>query len=405
MPSHLSTSAYDVVVVGAGPGGSAAATLIAEAGFKVVVLDRAAFPRAKPCAEYLSPESGRILDRLGVLADVRARAEHLAGMTIVSPSGRRFTGRFAGALPYRGFSDRGLAVPRTILDAQLVERAAARGAHVLERTRLERLGEANGYRTVEVRDGAGSRTLSARLVVGADGLNSRVARQLGLARRGRRRRVAFVTHMAGVHGMQDLGEMHVGRGAYVGLAPVGPDLTNVAVVLDASRPIPGASARERFDAGISRFPEVVDRLHGAEIVAPVLAAGPFARSSRRATADRAVLVGDAADFYDPFTGEGVFAALRGAELLSDHAIGLLEHDTLSSAALRGYDRARRRQFGGKWLNERMIAFAIDRPVLFDRIADRLARRPGMADLLVGVTGDFVPPSAVLRPSFAFRLVA
>jgi flavin-dependent dehydrogenase len=211
--------------------------------------------------------------------------------------------------------------------------------------------------------------------------------------------------MAGVRGMKDLGEMHVGDGAYIGLAPVGPDLTNVAVVLDASRPIPGSSARERFDAGVARFPGVVERLQGAEVVSPILAAGPFARTSRRATADRVMLVGDAADFYDPFTGEGVFAALRGAELLAEHAIGQLEHDNLSRAALRAYDRARRRQFGGKWLNERMIAFAIDRPVLFNRIADRLARRPGMADLLVGVTGDFVPPRAVLRPSFALRLVA
>lgn len=398
-------SSFDVVVIGAGPGGSAAAAFLAEAGYSVALLDREAFPRAKPCAEFLSPEAGRVLDRLGVLADIRARAEHLAGMTIVSPSGHRFTGRFDGALPYRGFSDWGLAVPRTFLDARLVEIAAAKGAQVLERTRMERLGEANGRRTVDVRDGAGTRTLSARLVVGADGLNSRVARQLGLARRGRRRRVAFVTHVAGMRGLADLGEMHVGRGAYVGLAPVGPDLTNVAVVLDASQPMTGSNARERFDAGITRFPQVVQRMDGAEIVAPVLAAGPFARSSSRASADRAVLVGDAADFYDPFTGEGVFAALRGAVLLADVAVDLLERDSLSRDALAGYDRARRRQFGGKWLNERVIAFAIDRPVLFDRIADRLARRPGMADLLVGVTGDFVPPSAVLRPSFMLRLVA
>jgi flavin-dependent dehydrogenase len=379
--------------------------LLAGAGYTVALLDRATFPRAKPCAEYISPEAGRILNRLGVLADVSARAQQLAGMTVVSPGGRRFTGRFSGAQHYERFSDRGLALPRTIFDALLVERAAANGAHVFEGTRMERLGVARRYRTVDVRDAGGARTLPARLVVGADGLNSRVARQLRLSRRGRRRRVAFVTHMSGVRNMQDLGEMHVGRGAYVGLAPVGPDVTNVAVVFDASRPVPSGSVRERFDAGVSRFPEVAERLRGAQIVAPILAAGPFARASKRATADRVALVGDAADFYDPFTGEGVFAALRGAELLADYVADGLERDVLSGDALQGYDRARRRQFGGKWLNERAIAFAIDRPALFDRIADRLARRPGMADLLVGVTGDFVPPRAVLRPSFAVRLVA
>jgi geranylgeranyl reductase family protein len=400
----MSDKAFDVVVVGAGPGGSATAAFLAERGLQVALVDRAAFPRPKPCAEYLSPEAGRILERLGVLTTVQMQAQQLAGMTVVSPAGRRFTGRFSGATPYRGFSDHGLALPRAILDAELVRIAASKGAHVMQRTRLEQLGAANGRRTVEVRDDAGRYTLTARLVVGADGLNSRVAEQLGLSRRGRRRRVAFVAHASGVHGMGDLGEMHVGRGAYVGLASVGADLTNVAVVLDASRPIPGSSARERFDAGLARFPEIAERLHGAEVVGPILAAGPFARTTSRATADRVVLVGDAADFYDPFTGEGVFAALRGAELVVEHIAGLLEHDTLSSGTLAVYDRARHRQFRGKWLNERAIAFAIDRPALFDRIADRLGRRAGMADLLVGVTGDFVPPRAVLRPSFALKLV-
>lgn len=401
----MTRNAFDVVVVGAGPGGSAAAALLAERGFRVALADRAAFPRPKPCAEYLSPEAGRILERLGALARVGACAERLAGMTVVSPGGRRFTGRFAGAAPYRGFSDRGLALPRTVLDAELVRVAAAKGAHLMERTRMERLGGVHGRRTVELRDGGRVCTLAARLVIGADGLNSRVARQLGLSRHGRRRRVAFVSHAAGVRGMSDLGEMHVGRGAYVGLAPVAPGVTNVAVVLDAAQPVRGSSARERFQWGLARFPEIVERMRGAEIEARIMAAGPFARTSIRATADRALLVGDAADFYDPFTGEGVFAALRGAELAVELVAPLLERDALSREALAEYDRARRRQFAGKWLNERAIAFAVDRPALFDRIAGRLGRRPWMADLLVGVTGDFVPPRAVLRPSFMLRLVA
>jgi len=398
--------AVDVVVAGAGPAGSATAALLAGHGLDVVLVDRATFPRDKACSESLSPEAGRILEALGVLATVQADAARLRGMTVVGPGGVAFTGRFAGARPHRGFRDWGLALPRRDLDAALVAAATARGARLLEGIRVEGIdGGAARARTVHLRDRSGrADTLTARLVVGADGIQSRIATRLGLARRGRLRRVAFVTHATGVPGMTEFGEMHVGRGVYAGLAPVGRGLTNVAVVMDAAAPIGGRTPRERFDAGLARVPAVAERVRGVSWVGPVLGAGPFAHRTARATADRAALVGDAADFYDPFTGEGIYAALRGAELLVSEIGGLLERDQLSADALVVYDAARRREFGGKWLIERAIAWAIARPALLDRVAQRLARRPGLADLLVGVTGDFVPPRTVLRPSYLLRLV-
>jgi len=175
-------------------------------------------------------------------------------------------------------------------------------------------------------------------------------------------------------------------------------------VLDAGALPDGTTPEARFDAALQRFPAVAARLEGAERVGGVLTVGPFARTTTRATDDRVVLVGDAADFYDPFTGEGVFAALRGAELIYEHVSALLENDTLSGSALAVYDRARKEAFQGKWRVERLIGFAIGRPGLFDRMAARLAQRPQMADLLVGVTGDFVPPREVLRPGFLLRLI-
>jgi len=395
---------HDVVVVGAGPAGSATAALLAYRGFRVALLDRAAFPRDKACAEYLSPEAGRILDRIGVLAGLRAEAEHLVGMRIVSPNGTEFTGRFSGAAPFKGFSDRGMAVRRTVLDHALVKMAVKKGAELRERTRVESVEVAGKRCLVHVRDETGTEVMRTRLVVGADGLNSRVAVQLGVVRKGTPARHAFVSHATGVADVGNVGEMHVGRRGYVGLAKVGKDLTNVAVVLDADALPDGPSPEARFDAALQRFPDVAERMAGATREGGVLTAGPFARTTVRATGERALLVGDAADFFDPFTGEGVYAALRGAELIHEHVSPLIEHDTLSARDLGVYDRARRRTFGGKWRVERLIGFAIDRPALFDRVASRLARRPKMADLLVGVTGDFVPPREVLRPGFLLRLV-
>lgn len=405
-PGQAARVTHDVLVVGAGPAGSATAALLAAEGVNVGLLERHAFPRAKPCSEYLSPEAGRVLARLGVLGSLEAEGPaHLTGMRVVSPSGIAFLGRFAGAVGYPAYAPYGLALPRAVLDRQLAEAAVRRGARLYERCLVEELTPGGrGDAAVVVRDGGGRRTLTARLVIGADGLRSRVARRLGVARRGRRRRFAFVTHAAEVRDMGDVGEMFVGAGTYVGLAPVGRGLTNLAAVADPALLSPGASPAGQLRALLARFPAVQARLEGARFAAPVLAVGPFARWTTRATGDGVALVGDAADFYDPFTGEGIFAALRGAELLTPYALAALASGRLAAGDLAGYDRARLRTFGGKWLIERLIGWAVAVPRVLDHVAARLARRPELADLLVGTTGDFVPAWRVLRPDFAWRLV-
>jgi flavin-dependent dehydrogenase len=115
-------------------------------------------------------------------------------------------------------------------------------------------------------------------------------------------------------------------------------------------------------------------------------------------------VGDAADFFDPFTGEGIYAALRGGELLVPHLLDALADPARGDAALAAYERERRRAFRAKWLVERLVGAAVGLPPLLDHAARALARRKDMADLLVGVTGDFVPPREVLRPGYLLRLL-
>jgi flavin-dependent dehydrogenase len=137
----------------------------------------------------------------------------------------------------------------------------------------------------------------------------------------------------------------------------------------------------------------------------VLVTGPFASHARRAWAPGAALVGDAADFFDPFTGEGIYAALRGGELLAPFAVDALGASTArqADAALAGYERARRAEFGGKWMVERLISSAVGFAPAINHFARTLEARKDMADLLVGVTGDFVPAREVLRPGYLLNL--
>ncbi|HYX82539.1 MAG TPA: NAD(P)/FAD-dependent oxidoreductase [Gemmatimonadales bacterium] len=386
----MSAPRWDAIVVGAGPAGSATALLLARAGAKVLLLDRAKFPREKPCSEYLSPESTRVLQRLGaaVLDTVAAAAPaQLTGMKVVAPSGAAVVGRF------ETFS---YALPRTKFDVILRDAAAFAGADVRERVKVEELiykhGAVAGVITRQA-DTGNREALHAGVVAGADGLRSVVARRLGRVHAIGPRRIAYTAHVADVEDVQDLGEMHVGKPGYVGLGPIGDRVTTVALVL----PIAEARRGERFFDELNRFPALAGRFDPRRIVRRVMATGPFARWSRHAVArgGGALLVGDAADFFDPFTGQGIYSALHGAELAAEAILdGDLEH----------YARARRREFAGKWILERMIGIAVDWPALIERVIGRLIRRPELADLLVRATGNCIPARRALTPAVLAGLV-
>ncbi len=388
---------YDALVVGAGPAGSATAARLAAMGLAVALWDRARFPRPKPCAEYLSPGAVAALGRLGVLPGVLSESPaRLAGMRVVGPDGTGFTGRF--------LKGSGLALPRERLDYHLARNAQGRGARLTEGVKFESFTADAGAVTVRGRQAGNSIEVRARLVVGADGLNSRVARQLGLARRGRPRRVALVAHATGIMGMSDVGEMHVGDMGYVGLAPLGGGVTNVAIVVDLARGQVETPLADAFRRQLSSFPTLRGRVEATELASPVRGVGPFGRTTRRATADRALLVGDAADFYDPFTGEGVYAALRGAELASECAATALRRDRLGAGDLAPYDRARRSTFAAKWTLEHIVSWVIARPWALAHLAHRLGRESDLANQLVSVTAHVAPAARVFRPSYVWRLV-
>lgn len=396
----------DLLIAGAGPGGSAAATYGARLGLSTLVVDRAHFPRDKPCSEYLSPEAVRHLDRLGVLDAVERAGNPLHGTTVIGPEGARLTGRFAeaGGAPFR---PTGLSVARRILDAALVDAARNAGAEVREGSTVTALlHEEGAVGGAVVRDATGRlTTIRARLVIGADGLHSVVARKLGARTRGVPARVAFVAHVAEVEGLSVEAEMHVGREGYVGLNPIGGGIANVALVVPRSSAAQAkGAAREFFYRTLERFPGVRDRVRPGNERREVLVTGPFAARSAQVTAPGALLVGDAAEFFDPFTGDGILSALRGAALAADAvATPLARAGRVSSASLAAYRAERRSLFAGKWAVERLVGWGMYAPALFDRALGRLARRD-LGHTFLGVTGDILPARTVLSPSFLFRML-
>lgn len=400
-----------VLVVGAGPAGSSLALRLARRGVRVELVDAASFPRSKPCGDCLSPGASPLLEELGLLDRIReAGGTELRGWSLRTPAGRWFGAEFEDAhgSPFGGpdGTPAALALPRRDLDAMLVEAALEAGASLRERHRVFALvGSGDRIRGVRARGPDGEiRELAADLVVGADGLRSTVARRLAGVERGPRRRLALVGRLrpdggAPAPAPEARGEMRIGRGGCLGLAPVGGGVWNATLVVEARR------ARE-----ISGDPEAFFRrgieAHGlspalsrAELHLPVEVTGPFEVRPHRRTAPGLLLVGDAAGYFDPFTGQGVYRALSSARLAAFHVVGLLQarSEGEREALRRAYDDALERAFAPARRLQRAVDHVVSRPAFIEPAGRLLRRFPGLTRLLLGVTGDLEPASELLRP--------
>jgi menaquinone-9 beta-reductase len=392
--------AADVLVVGAGPAGAATAILLAEQGLAVTVLERGPRARPKVCGEYLSPEAGRVLDRLGALKVLDAGgAVALAGMRITAPDGTVLTGRYGAVGGFRPYREQAIGVSRATLDGALLDRVRAQPVDLYLGVRVTDVvvehGDVVGVVGV---DGAGARVeMRARVVVAADGRASAIAHALGCRHPHRLARMALVTYVVGVPDCRDVGEIFVDPPDYAILNPLAPDRVNLSLVVPLTHAVPWRSRLEDFFAArVKQLPHLARRLAGARRVAPLSSMGPLAYRVTPPREGGVLFVGDAAGFYDPFTGEGIFTALRSAELAADTLVTALRADDVSAAALAAYGRARRAAFADKERVTRALQALIGRRRLANLAARWLAVRPRLLDTLLGVIGDYVPPRALPR---------
>jgi flavin-dependent dehydrogenase len=404
---------HDVVVVGGGPAGAVTAALLAERGRRVLLLERGRGPFEKICGEYLGPRAVENLTRLGITREIERRGPRpIEGMLIVAPDGTEVDATFRAA---DGAPRHGWSLPRPDLDGALQEEARARGATLLfDATVLDvACDTAHGPARMVLQARVGSEatpcTFTAALVVGADGRFSCVARRLGLALppRGRARGVVHAW-LRGVTGLRDRGEMHLLRdGSYLGLDPLADGRLNVGLVADAGSV--AAAARERrgeelLRAAMATTEALARRSAGAVVTGEIRYLTPVRSDVTSVIAPCALLVGDAAGFLDPLTGEGIHFAIAEAELAAatiERALALGRGDV---ATLRPYARAFARVRRGKTLLHPLLQGLLRRPRLGNAIGARLSAAPAAAERLLGVIGSLRGAASLAHPRFVGALL-
>lgn len=405
---------YDAIVVGGGPAGSHAALRLAREGLRVALVDRKRFPRDKPCGEFMSPECVPLLRDVGLEDAVRLEgAARVRGMEIFG-HGWRAEGRF-GRVPRRPVERAGYALRRERLDALAFSQAStmdtvdAFSAHAVLGLRRDPDGRVCG---VSLRGPSlERRELQAPLTVGADGLRSRVARELGVRTEVPwLRKFAIVVRFEGVT-HRPTAEVHYVPGGYMAACPVDDGLFTLNLVVDqAALPAAGRAALEEFVwSHVRQAPVLADRLAKASVSGPILTCGPLAGGTRDQVADGVALVGDACGYVDPMTGEGLFFAMRGAELLAESAIPELlrrrgREAPLPADVLRPYARRRKRAFGHRYAVARLLQRGLRHPRVVDRILSTLAGRPALADLMVALTGESPRLADVVSPRLWTRVL-
>ena len=252
--------------------------------------------------------------------------------------------------------------------------------------------------------------LRTRFVIGADGLRSVVARRLGaIARPPVTRKFSLTLHVDAELPFGAQGEMHTGAGLCIGLAPVtsARDRWNITIVADVARfgRIAAADQAAFIQFAVRAVRGTSERIPSSVLVnaGAALASGPFDVPTRRCTFPGAALAGDAAGYFDPFTGQGVYHALRAAELLAPELTAALG-DGAELPVLHRYGSTVRALGRGSRRLQRVIDIVMANPALANRAIRRLAHAPRAAEALLDVTGDVAPVRRLLAPDVAISLL-
>jgi geranylgeranyl reductase family protein len=400
----------DAIIVGAGPAGAALAAKLATAGIDTLLLDRAYFPRDKVCGDFVGPAA------LAELATLGIPVAEIEKTNLIRRGGYVFNGEKLSEYEPRavdGLPNFGRVIPRIQLDAMILEAARRAGARLQEGVNVTNFRSSNGAAEVIFRASGTERSLRARIVVGADGSSSVIARALRGARHPRAD--TFIAVRGYTEGpISDLDRCDFCFGSdffpgYYWVFPVGERAANVGIGMPAQTlPPVEQHLRDLLLARIEADSLTRDRMAESRFSGKI-AGWPLAtyNPSLKLVGDNVVLLGDAAGLINPINGEGIQYAMLSARWATPVIVNCLQNNSLARQALIGYENTVRHELGVDMAFSRLIVRAIANRTLNPLWLFSLqgfSRAARMNDSYAQVAGGVLSGTAKARELFSPMIV-
>ncbi|NND72004.1 MAG: geranylgeranyl reductase family protein [Rhodothermales bacterium] len=403
---------YDAIVVGAGPGGATAATVMARDNLRVLLIDKESFPRDKICGDAISGKSVDVLRELGMLDDL-VRDESLGswGVTFSGPMGDEVS------IPFTKMLDQpvapGFVSRREVFDQLVFQKAVDAGATVLQNTTVKGLlfddGRVTGVRA-RLEDNS-EVEIESSVVVGADGAYSVVARELGMEQLDEKHYCAGLrSYYKGVTGFDERNhiELHFvdeSIPGYFWIFPMPNGMSNVGVGMLSSVVKKRSVQLKPLLETLVNHPRFSHRFANAERVGNVKGWGlPLGSKPREMAGDGWVLIGDAASLIDPFTGEGIGNAMVSGWKAADWIAKAKEADDFSGDFLRQFET----EVMARLKNELKLSHAMQKlgnwKWLLNTVIKKASRSDELADAISCMFDDLDERRKLVSPTFYFRVL-
>jgi len=382
-------SKYDLVIVGAGIAGSATAIALAPEGYNILIVDKAVFPRQKPCGECIMPEGVQILSELGVLSDILKHGG-------VKVDGMRYWNR-RGDMAQADFPpgpegmSHALTLQRYDLDYLLLKKADSfsnvkvrQGFQVTEV--IQEDGHIKGVAGHAVNSPNNREVFNAPLTIGTDGRYSIFHKACNLNKTPLpRRRFGLTGHLKGIEGMGSYVEVMPCNDGEIYIAPCGNDTTLVAILLEESAmkffkgDLPG-----RFHEFLRQVDGFKDRITKTELVLPVSATGPLGFTIESLHKPGLLLIGDSSGFLDPITGEGMTLALKSVKAALPFIKEAIATGSFDEEMGDQYVQERFQSIEDVFRFTQFILNLSKKKLIADRAIRKLSRNPKLFQKFLGV---------------------